>query len=59
MWIALHKAVLKDELRETVYLAMFIAACTESQSPNVLPYQVTNETILLGNQLKCHLQLKL
>ena len=52
---------LKDELGETIASAMFIASCTESQSPNVLlPYQFTNGTIQIAgtpNEI-CHLKLQ-
>ena len=53
--------ILKDELRETVDSAMFIATCTRSQSPNVLlPYQFTNGTIQISGKPNeiCYLKLQ-
>ena len=53
--------ILKDELGETIASAMFIASCTESQSPNVLlPYQFTNGTVQIAGKPNeiCHLKLQ-
>ena len=44
--------ILEDELKERVDDAIFIAACTGSQSPNVLPpYYFTNGTLQLPENL--------
>ena len=53
--------ILEDELEERVDDAMFIATCTESQTPSVLlPYQFTNGTIQIVGKPNdiCHLKLQ-
>ena len=53
--------ILEDELKERVDDAMFIATCTGSQSPKVLPpYHFTNGTIQIAGKPNdvCHLQLQ-